>query len=63
MSYNCYIGFESNWWKSNDAPLSSSMDSTANPKVKITEGDGVGACSLVRNTLGVEGHVGAPGWD
>jgi hypothetical protein len=31
-------------------------------KVKILEGQGVGACSLVRNTLGVEGHIGAPKW-
>jgi len=27
------------------------------------EEQGVGACSLAHNTLGVEGHVGAPGWD
>jgi hypothetical protein len=31
--------------------------------VKTIEGKGVGAHSLVRNTLGVEGHVGALGWD
>jgi len=30
----------------NDAPLNSFMDSTANPKVKTTKGEGVGACSL-----------------
>jgi hypothetical protein len=24
------------------------------------EGQGIGACSLVRNTLGVEGRAGAP---
>jgi len=23
----------------------------------------IGACSLVRNTLGIEGHVEASGWD
>jgi hypothetical protein len=23
---------------------------------------GIGVCSLTRSTLGVEGHVGAPGW-
>jgi len=44
------------------------MDSTVNPKVKTTEGkgegkgEGVGACSLARNTLGVEGHARALGW-
>jgi len=27
------------------------------------EKQGVGACSLARSTLGVEGHAGAPGWD
>jgi len=31
--------------------------------MKATEEQGVGARSLVRNTLGVEGRVGAPGWD
>jgi hypothetical protein len=30
------------------------MDSIASPKVKTIEGEGVGARSLVRNTLGVE---------
>jgi hypothetical protein len=39
------------------------MDLTASPKVKTIEGEGVGARSLARNTLKVEGHVGAPGWD
>jgi len=39
------------------------MDSNMNPKVKIMEGEGVGARSLARNTLGVKGRVGAPGWD
>jgi hypothetical protein len=38
------------------------MDSTANPKVKTTKGEGVGAHSLAHNILGVEGHVGALGW-
>jgi len=37
------------------------MDSTVNPKVKTTEEEKVGACSLVCNTSGLEGHVGAPG--
>jgi hypothetical protein len=35
---------------------------TASPKVKTTKREGVGACSLVHNTLGVEGRVGAPKW-
>jgi hypothetical protein len=30
--------------------------------MKTVEEQGVGACSLVRNILGVEGRVGAPGW-
>jgi hypothetical protein len=38
------------------------MDSTASLKVKTTKGKGVGAHSLAHNTLGVEGHVGVPGW-
>jgi len=46
-----------------DAPPSSLMDSTASPKVKTTEGKGVGACFLAHNTSGVEGRVGVPGWD
>jgi len=39
------------------------MDSIANPKVKTTKGKGVGAHSLARNTSGLEGRVGASGWD
>jgi hypothetical protein len=35
------------------------MDSIASPKMKTMEGKGVGTCSLVHNTLGVEGRVGA----
>jgi hypothetical protein len=31
-------------------------------KVKTSEEQKVGACSLVRNTLGVEGHAGVPRW-
>jgi len=38
------------------------MDSTSSPKVNIVEGEGVGVRFLARNTLGVEGHVGALGW-
>jgi hypothetical protein len=33
-----------------------------NPKAKIAEGKGVGARSLARITLGVEGFGGAPRW-
>jgi hypothetical protein len=32
------------------------------PKVKIAEGEGVGARSLAHIISGVEGHVRAPGW-
>jgi hypothetical protein len=46
-----------------DAPPSSLMYSTTNPKVKITEVEGVGVRSLARNTFGVEGRAGTPGWD
>jgi len=46
-----------------DAPPSSSMDSTTNPKMKTMKGKGIGARSLTRSTLGVEGHARAPGWD
>jgi hypothetical protein len=48
--------------KEYDAPPSSLMDSTTNPKMKTMEGEGVRARSLAHNTLGVEGHVGALGW-
>jgi len=34
------------------------MDSIMNPKVKTMEREGVGAHSLARNTLKVEGRVG-----
>jgi hypothetical protein len=46
-----------------DTPPSSLMDSIVAPKVKTLEGEGVGARSLVHNTLGVQGCVGALGWD
>jgi len=49
-------------WRCYDAPPSSLMDSTASPKVKTTKG-GVGARSLTRSTLGVEGRARAPRWD
>jgi hypothetical protein len=38
------------------------VDPTTSPKMRTMEGEGVGARSLVCNTSGVEGHVGAPGW-
>jgi len=38
-----------------DTPPSSLMDLTASPKVKTTEGEGVGVCFLARSTSGVEG--------
>ncbi len=38
------------------------MDSTANPKVTIVEGEGVGARSLACSTSEVEGRVGALRW-
>jgi len=46
-----------------DTPPSSLMDSTANPKVKTTKGEGVGARSLAHSTSGVEGRARAPRWD
>jgi hypothetical protein len=45
-----------------DAHQSSLMDSIAGPKMKTTQGKGVGAHSLACSTLGVEGCVGAPWW-
>jgi len=47
---------------SNDTPPNSWIDLIVNPKLKTTKGQGVGAHSLVRNTLGVKGCVGALGW-
>jgi hypothetical protein len=45
-----------------DAPPYSLINSIVNPKVKITKGEGVGAHSLGRSILGVEGRAGAPRW-
>jgi hypothetical protein len=39
------------------------MDSTASPKAKTSEREGVGAHSLACNTSGVKGRVGASRWD
>jgi hypothetical protein len=46
-----------------DASSSSLMDSTASPKVKIVEGEGVRALSLAHNTSRVKRCAGAPRWD
>jgi hypothetical protein len=39
------------------------MDPIANPKVKTTEGEGIGMCSLTCSISEVEGLAGAPRWD
>jgi hypothetical protein len=36
-----------------EAPPNSLKDSNASPKVKTTQKEGVGLCSIVHNTLGV----------
>jgi hypothetical protein len=46
-----------------NAPPSSLMDFIANPNVKTMKGKNVGVRSLARNISGVQGHVGALGWD
>jgi len=46
-----------------NTPLSSLMDLTVSPKVKITKGELIGAHSLVCGTSRVEGCVGALKWD
>jgi len=51
------------WELEDDALPSSLMGSTANQKVKIVKGEGIGACSLACNTSKVEGCAGALGWD
>jgi len=37
------------------------MDPTTSPKMKTMKGEGVGACSLAHNTMGVERHAKALG--
>ncbi len=59
FNYNSNFEFPTNTLS--NAPLDSWMDSTTSPKVKTTKGERVGALSLVRGTLGVEGCVRAPG--
>ncbi len=49
--------------KCTNAPPNSLMDLTTSPKVKTTEGKGIGARSPVHNTLGVKGRARALGWD
>jgi len=44
-------------------PPSSLMDLVTSPKKKTTEGEGVGARSLVCFTSGVKGRARAPRWD
>jgi hypothetical protein len=39
------------------------MDLIASLKVKTIDGEGVGTHFLAYSFLGVEGRVGAPGWD
>jgi hypothetical protein len=39
------------------------MDSTTSIKVKTGKGKRIGARSLARSILGVEGRGGASGWD
>jgi len=39
------------------------MDLVASPKKKTTEGEGIGAFSLARNTSGVKRHAKTLGWD
>jgi hypothetical protein len=48
--------------KNIDAPPNFWIDSIVSPKMKTMEGQGVGARSLVHNTLGIEGRVKASGW-
>jgi hypothetical protein len=45
-----------------DAPPHSLKNSNVSQKVETMEEEGVRVCSLTRNTLGLEGHVGARGW-
>jgi hypothetical protein len=45
-----------------DTPPHYLKDSNTSPKVKIMKEEGIGARSLVRNILGVEGHAGVPRW-
>jgi hypothetical protein len=46
----------------NDASSHFLKDSNVRSKVKTMEEERIGVCSLIYNTLGVEGHDGASGW-
>jgi RNAse (barnase) inhibitor barstar len=46
-----------------DMLISSLIDLNVNLKWKQRKSKKLGTRSLVRSTLGVEGHAGAPGWD
>jgi len=50
------------WNTLGDVPSHSLKDSCVNPKMKTMKEEKIGLCSLARNTLGVEGRVGTPGW-
>jgi len=60
-----YNWFSMLWMKNDgfDTFPSSLMDLIVTLNVKITEGEGTRARSLAHNTLGVEGHARALGWD
>jgi hypothetical protein len=45
-----------------DAPPNSLIDSIASPKVETSKGERIKVCSLIHNTSGVEGCVGALEW-
>jgi len=73
LIWTCLVGYQGRWhWEPHaqrfwphpriDTPLSSLMDSTTSPKVKIMEGEGVGTRSLARSTSKVKGRARAPGW-
>jgi len=61
--FNCHAGIAFMAPTYSDTTPSSLMDSTSSPKVKTTEGEKIGAHSLVSNTSMVEGCVRALGCD
>jgi hypothetical protein len=63
MQEQAYLVIESTYEGGNDAPPSSLMDSTTNPKMKTTEGEGVEARSLACNTSGYSGMLELPDGD
>jgi hypothetical protein len=65
LTYECHVTYDIpyvSFRTEDDAPPHSLKDSSLSAKVKTMEEKGIGVCSLTRNTLGVEGRVGAPGW-